>query len=500
MMEQPPTDRYLGNTVATGLGQLVRLAVVFWLTPILIHGLGLTRYGIWVLLFALVEYSELFTFGIGTSFARFIAAAEGEDRAARISRVVSAGVVIYAGVSLAVVLLWLAGFPWWRALLERIVGQTGFEGPFLWLLVAFLLRNLGTPYRALINGLQRMGWTNLVMVLFQLTMAGGSWYVIRRHGGIPELAVVWMAASALNLVLLVVVGHLLYPALRVRPRSVDRATLRTLWSYGIKIYAASAAETGNRTADKIILQIFLGAAGPVSVTLYDVGQKVAGLLLMVPAVVVPPIVPATAAGAGSEAVSRTMDQGYRLIGLLAVPITVILCLHAPDVVRVWTALHDYARGGQVALLLLVATFAFVLANPAAAAARGLGNPILEMQASIVKLAVNVILSVLLVRWFGLFGVLVATLFASVAVYGFLLVALTRRFRLLPVPAMLRLLAEPLAVSLLAGGAGRLLFRNAGAGWGPLLLALVVEGGVVAAVLFTTGYLDPILGRKRASRA
>ncbi len=496
MTDQPLTDRYLGNTVATGLGQLVRFAVVFWLTPILINGLGLTRYGIWVLLFALVEYTELFTFGIGTSFSRFIAAAERERRPAEVSRVVSTGVAIYSVLTLAVVLLWFVGIPLWRALLEWIVGP-GFTGPFLFLLAAFLLRNLGTPYRALINGLQRMGWTNLVMVLFQLTMAGGSWYVIRRGGGIPELALVWMAASALNLVLLVLVGHLLYPPLRIRPGSVDRATLRTLWFFGIKIYASSAAEIGNRTADKLILKIFLGpVAGPVSAALYDVGQKLAGLLMMVPAVVVPPIVPATAAGAGEGAVTRTMDQGYRLIGVLAVPMTVILCLHAPDVVRVWTDLKEYAVGGQVALLLLVATFAFVLANPAAAAARGLGDPTLEMQASIVKLVVNVILSVLLVGRYGLFGVVVATLVASVAVYGVLLVGLTRRFRLLPIPVMLRLLAEPLAVSLLAGGAGRLLFRNAGAGWGPLLLALVAEGGVVVAVLFTTRYLDPILGRKR----
>jgi O-antigen/teichoic acid export membrane protein len=497
MPDRLPTDRYLGNTAATGLGQLVRFAVVFWLTPILLNGLGLTRYGIWVLLFALVEYTELFTFGIGSSFARFIAAAEQERRPAEVSRVVSTGVAIYSVLTLAVVLLWFVGLPLWRVLLERMVGQSGFEGPFLFLLAAFLLRNLGTPYRALINGLQRMGYTSLVMVLFQLTMAGGSWYVIRRGGGIPELAVIWMTASALNLVLLILVGHLLYPPLRIRLGSVDRATVRTLWSFGIKIYASSAAETGNRTADKLILQLFLGpVAGPVNIALYDVGQKLAGLLMMVPAVVVPPIVPATAAGAGEGAISRTMDQGYRLIGVLAVPMTVILCLHAVDVVRVWTDISAYTTGGQVALLLLVATFAFVLANPAAAAARGLGDPTLEMQASIVKLTVNVVLSVLLVQRFGLFGVVVATLVASVAVYGVLLVGLTRRFRLLTVPVMLRLLAEPLAVSLLAGGAGRLLFRNAGAGWGPLLLALLSEGAVVVAVLFATRYLDPVLGRKR----
>ncbi len=497
MPDRPPLDRYLGNTLATGLGQLARLAVVFWLTPILIDGLGLTRYGIWVLLFALVEYTELFTFGIGSSFSRFIAAAEQERRPAEVSRVVSTGVVIYVVLTLAVVLLWFAGLPLWRALLERMVGQSGFTGPFLFLLAAFLLRNLGTPYRALINGLQRMGWTNLVMVLFQLTMAGGSYFVIRRGGGIPELAVVWMAASALNLVLLVVVGHLLYPELRIRLGSVDRATVKTLWSFGIKIYASSAAETGNRTADKIILSLFLGAAGPVNIALYDVGQKLAGLLMMVPAVVVPPIVPATAAGAGEGAVTRTMDQGYRLIGVLAVPMTVILCLHAPDVVRVWTGIRDFTTGGEVALLLLIATFAFVLANPAAAAARGLGDPSLEMYASIVKLAANVTLSVLLVGRYGLFGVVAATLVASVTVYGCLLVGLTLRFRLLPVATMVRLLAGPLGVSLLAGGAGHLVFRNAGAGWGPLLLALVAEGSLVVVILFFTRYLDPVLGRKRA---
>lgn len=498
-MPPPVQDRFTRNTFATGIGQLVRLAVVVWLTPILIDGLGLTGYGIWVLLFALVEYTELTTFGIGAAFSRFIADAHGRGDRKEISGILSTGMAFYLAVTAFVLVIWIAGLPVWRGALEYFLGP-GFHAAFFMLLVAFLLRNLGTPYRALINGIQRMEFTNIIMIIFQITMAAGTIYVLNRGGSIPELSMVWALCSALNLILLAATGHRLYPALRIAPGRVNIAIFRYLRRFGLRVYAATLAETGNRTSDKLILGIFLGPAGTAAAALYDIGQKIAGLLLMVPAVVSPPIVPAVAADPEPERRNRIVEKGIRLIGAIAVPGSIILAIHSADIVAVWTRIEDIETAGLVTIILLFSTLVFVVANLAAAVARGLGNPSAEMRFSLLKLGLNIALSIILVLQFGLIGVVAGTLAASIIAYGGLFITLQHQYHFSTTGQLIVLLLWPALLAFVASYAGTILFTDAGLGWSHLLPALAVEGVFTLLLLFATGYFKPLFRQTRKGEA
>ena len=487
-----PKDRYTRNTIFTGTAQLIRLIVVLWPTPILISGLGLEGYGVWVLLFALVEYSEFLTFGIGTSFGRFIAKAHGAGDREEVSRVVSTGMFFYLGISSLILVLWYAGFPLWKKVIDTVI-EPGHYDAFLLILIAYILRNLGTPFRALINGLQRMEFTNSVLVVFHITIAAGSIYTLNREGGIHELAIVWAACSALSLILLLFTGFILYPSLRLTPRNVSRKTFEKLRSFGIKVYAAALAEIGNRTSDKLILGIVLGTGGAAAAALYDVGMKLSGLLLMVPAAVIPPLVPAIATDPSPENRGPILEKGIHLLGVLAIPGAIILIAHAPDIVAVWAGIEDVTTSGTVARILVAATLAFVISNLFSAVARGLGDPTAEMQYSIFKLGLNLILSITFALLFGLIGVAVATLIASVIAYGCLLITLIRRYRLLSFRRLaMVLLLWPGLIALCTTGAGKALFQDAGSGWSHLLPALFFEYGLAVLLLFVTGYLRPLL--------
>jgi peptidoglycan biosynthesis protein MviN/MurJ (putative lipid II flippase) len=131
-----------------------------------------------------------------------------------------------------------------------------------------------------------------------------------------------------------------------------------------------------------------------------------------------------------------------------------------------------------------------------AAARGLGDPSPEMRYSILKLVINVPLSVILVLRYGLAGVVAATLAASAISYGLLGISLVRRFHLIPLPRLVYLFGLPLLVSTVAVIGVGALMPDASGGWNHLLAALAVEGVFILSVLAALGYLQPILrGRK-----
>jgi hypothetical protein len=63
---------YIRGLTANWIGYGANLAVMFFLTPFIIHSLGNVRYGVWCLLVSITGYAGLLEIGVMTSSARHI--------------------------------------------------------------------------------------------------------------------------------------------------------------------------------------------------------------------------------------------------------------------------------------------------------------------------------------------------------------------------------------------------------------------------------------------
>ena len=78
---QPPRDRpILGGVVWNLLGRGLPLAVALLLTPVLVHALGLERWGLFTLALAMVGVFSIFDFGVGVALTRALAERMGTGR------------------------------------------------------------------------------------------------------------------------------------------------------------------------------------------------------------------------------------------------------------------------------------------------------------------------------------------------------------------------------------------------------------------------------------
>src|SRR5947209_5467022 len=94
------------NAVWNLLGTGVEAVTGFILAPFLIHTLGATRYGLWIVLGSLAGYFGLFDLGIRSSIGRYVAYHHGKQDQAGINRVLSAALV-FLGMAAVVALLGL---------------------------------------------------------------------------------------------------------------------------------------------------------------------------------------------------------------------------------------------------------------------------------------------------------------------------------------------------------------------------------------------------------
>src|SRR5262249_20539399 len=102
------TRRIAINALANWIGFAVQLVVAFFMSPILVHGLGAPRYGVWSLVESVLAYLLLFDLGIGASVVRYVARFEANGDLGRLNRVFSTSVCLFAAAGAMVMILALA--------------------------------------------------------------------------------------------------------------------------------------------------------------------------------------------------------------------------------------------------------------------------------------------------------------------------------------------------------------------------------------------------------
>ena len=74
------------------LGRVCGLAVTFFVTPILVHGLGEATYGLWSIVMALTGYYGLVDLGIGKASTKYIAEFDAKKDELAVRKVVDTSV------------------------------------------------------------------------------------------------------------------------------------------------------------------------------------------------------------------------------------------------------------------------------------------------------------------------------------------------------------------------------------------------------------------------
>lgn len=388
----------LANQVAVSVGsRVVYLATRLILPPVILAHLSLAEYGLWASAFILVAYVGMSAFGIGNVLIRYTAQWHVQGNLPAISRLLSTGLILSAGLSLlALLLLWL-GLPTllgWLAVSEALAAQA--QLVFLGVVAAFLLdMSIGSLLHVL-GALQHYREEALIWMCAFLLESVLIIAFLLAGWGLAGLVLAFALRNALSAALACWRLHQHLPQLQLRLRHFDRSLLPLFWRFGGVVQLSGMLGMMLGSIEKVLAGSLIG---PAATALFELGQKFPVMLVSIPSAINAAAFPATTHALETEgmlAARRLYLANLRYVSMLCSVICAFLACFATPVLTAWLG----ARPEMPELVMLLSLFCLpyqllAMTGPASAFFRAAGTPARELVFPLLQIALLLVLLPLL---------------------------------------------------------------------------------------------------------
>lgn len=348
------SGRRLARHTAWNLaGALLPLLAAVFAVPMLIHGLGVERFGVLTLVWMVIGYFSLFDLGLGRALIKLVSEKLGAGSIEEIPEIVWTALLLMLLLGIAGALALLALTDWLAADVLKIPPSLQNETADAFRLLAWSVPVviLTTGLRGVLEAYQRFDLVNLVrMPMGVLTFVG-------------PLAVLPFS-NRLDAVVLVLLGLRIafcavHAALcaRVVPALLHRAALarrhvRPMLGFGGWMTVSNVVGPLMVYLDRFVIGSVLGMA---SVAYYVASYEVITKLLVFSGALAGVLFPAFAASlAGDRSQAAGLfGRGVRWVFLAMFPLVLVATVFASDGLRLWLSV-EFARNGTAVLQWLAA--------------------------------------------------------------------------------------------------------------------------------------------------
>jgi O-antigen/teichoic acid export membrane protein len=381
----------------------VNILIGIFLSPFILHRLGDAAFGIWVLIFSVTGYYGLFDLGIRSSVVRFVAKFYAVHDSENLSQVVNTSLFAYTTVGAVAMLLTIAGALYIDHLF-KIPPEFHAVARWVFLIVGTSVA-IGFPmgvFGGALEGLQRYYLVNGLNVATSLLRAALIVFALSRGQGLLVLALI---TTILPLVASLVRAWIALSFLRtpLGLRYVTRGTARLIANHSGLTFMIVAAGQLRFQTDEIIIGTMLSTS---AITFFSIGARIAdyasNVVLGVSQIFVPMSSQSEAQG-NANGLRKIMIAGNRACAFVILPITASLIILGKSIIEVWVG-AKYIQQSYPVLLVIIIPLTLMLAQ--AASSRMLVGTSQHGTLGAVTLiegVVNVILSVVLIRPYGIFG-------------------------------------------------------------------------------------------------
>jgi O-antigen/teichoic acid export membrane protein len=391
------------NVGSSWFALAINVVVGILLSPFILHRLGDTAFGIWVLIFSITGYYGLFDLGIRSSIVRYVSkyTATGENE--ELAKVINTSLFTYGCIGILCLIVTMAMASYVDRMF-RIPPEFHSTARWLLLMVGASVA-IGFPagiFGGFLEGLQNFfifNWTNVVSTLLR------AWLIViaLNHGyGLLMVALITMILPLLASVLR---GFL---ALRLCPvpfglKYVDRATFRQIANYSGVTFMIMVAGRLKFKTDEIVIGTFMSAA---AITYFNIGARIvdyAGQVVTALSQIFVPMSSQSDALGDMKRLRKIFLVGNRVCAFTIFPVCVILLILGKSVIEVWVG-KKYVAASYPVLVIMILCSTFWWAQGASGRILfGMSKHGTWATVTLIEGISNLILSIILVRPYGIVG-------------------------------------------------------------------------------------------------
>jgi len=414
------------NYVVTG----TELLIGVFMLPFNVAHLGQAAYGLWVLVASVTVYFSMFDLGYGVALVRFAARYRAKGDTKGLNEIISTMFVVFSAVGLVAFTIALLI----SLNLERFFPLTPDQAKTGRIVLLFISSYVALQFPAsvfggIVNGFQRTYLNGAVAFVTALVVAGVNVIVLLSGYGLAELVAATTAVRILSIFAYALNAYRVFPDLRIRPGYFKRERLREVTGFSVFILIIDIANKLNYSTDAIVVGAFLGTS---AVAIWAVAQRVIEIVQRISDQLNAVLFPVVVDNATVQRVDRLQEilvQGQRLSLAMVVPMATVLGLTARPLVMVWVGPQFSASVNIIYILSIVV--ALRVGNATSAVILKGSDLHKFLAVSNLSMAVgNLVLSVILVHFYGLIGVAIGTLIPMIVISMFVVFpAACRRVKL-----------------------------------------------------------------------
>jgi O-antigen/teichoic acid export membrane protein len=402
------------NYLVTG----VELLIGIFMLPFNVRHLGQSAYGLWVLVASVTVYFSMLDMGYGVAQVRFAAKYRAHGDSKALNEIASTMFCLFTGIGLlAFVVAILISLN-----LDRVFTLTPAQvrtGQIVLLCISAYVA-LGFPvsvFGGIVNGFQRQYLNGAVAFITALVVAGVNVAVLLAGYGLPELVAATTAVRILSYIAYALNAYRVFPGLRIRLSHFRRERLREVTGFSVFILIIDLANKLNYSTDAVVVGVFLGTS---AVAIWAVAQRLIEIVQRITDQLNAALFPVVVDNSTVQRVDRLQQiliQGTRLSLGMVVPLATVLGLTARPLVLLWVG-PQFADSVNVIYILSIVVALRVGNATSAVILKGSDLHKFLAFANLGMALTNLVLSVALVRVYGLIGVAIGTLIPMIVLAVF----------------------------------------------------------------------------------
>jgi O-antigen/teichoic acid export membrane protein len=411
--------RQFGKNVLSGWFALgIRFFLVFLVNPMLVHSLGNDGYGIWALIFSIINYMTILDLGLQGALVRFISKYLGLGDYKKINEILNTGFIVYSAVGLTVIII---------SLILSFLAIDLFNIPADYLRearLALLIIGLNTALNFImyswggsLGAFHRFDISNGLMMAEDILRNGTIVILLMNGAGIVPLALTFLIGSGLRLGAATIILRKLYPPIRFSLKLASRGGFREIYNYSMMAFLISVVWLLIANSDNLIVGYFLDVS---SVTIYAIAATfLTAIRSLIHTVSIPlrPLLSHYETLGEKERLSILYIKGTQFLYFVSFMIAGITVIYGDSFIQLWMG-EGYEKSAEILKILIVPAAVYFpqLIGETLLYSIEKHKYILLLVAGegVVKLA----LSIILIRYFGVVGVAIGTLVPQIIIYLF----------------------------------------------------------------------------------
>jgi O-antigen/teichoic acid export membrane protein len=377
------------------------------MTPFIIKSLGDNSYGLWIFVGSFLGYYGLMDFGLNSAVQRFLSRAIGKSDHAEANKVINTALGVFLIIGLLIFLLsgCLAFFM--PLFVKNITDLEVFRKVTIILGINFAL---GFPLRifpGILTANVRYDLNTFVEIAKTFIRALLIYFFLSRGHGIIALALITLTVDMVSYFVRYFIAKRLFAYIKLSFNLFDRSKFKEFLGYSVYTFISRIADQLRFNIDNLVITLFIGLG---SVTLYSIAFRLVKYFMdfiSSATGLFTPIFSQYESRGDYESIREKFIFTTKITGPLSIMIGGLIIVLGKAFIERWMG-PSYLSAYKLLVILTVPLTIALMQGPSVQLLYGISKHRFFAISNTIEGIVNLILSVILVKKYGLVGVALGT--------------------------------------------------------------------------------------------